>query len=287
MMSARTRSSARAPASSFGRRRRARRPADGRRAPRHAARARAARRPAASDGRRHGGDRPASRHRRRLPAWRLGARAPTHGSATLVSPSRKRVEHERDAVEVRRRARRTAAASAATARRRRTSRDSIRCVSSPRRIAPAMRALPLNVCSVRRSCARPRLPSCGLRRQARTSSPACGKSSAASSRKIGSTCASTSSRMSASGSSCASGSTNRRSDVAARSRGGARRAVRRRRRTAARRRRGRGSARRGGLGLLVRAQPRRPRASASLRARLAPSPGAVRRARAGSASASV
>ncbi len=76
----------------------------------------------------------------------------------------------------------------------------MRCASCPRRIAPAMRALPLNVCSVRRSCA---AAACRrrARRQARSSSPACGNSSAASSRKIGSTCGSTSSRMSASGSS--------------------------------------------------------------------------------------
>ncbi len=72
--------------------------------------------------------------------------------------------------------------------------DSMRCVSSPRRIAPAMRALPLNVCSVRRNSATG-LPSCGLRRHARNSSPARGNSSAASSRKMGNTCVSTSSRI--------------------------------------------------------------------------------------------
>ncbi len=79
------------------------------------------------------------------------------------------------------------------------SRDSMRCVSSPRRIAPAMRALPLNVWSVRRRCCAV-VRSRGLRRQPRTCSPACGNSSDASSRKIASTCSSTSSRMPASGS---------------------------------------------------------------------------------------
>ena len=69
---------------------------------------------------------------------------------------------------------------------------SISCVSSPKRIAPAIRALPLNVCKLRRSaCAASTLA--GLCRHARSCSPACGKSSAASSRKIGSTCSSTSS----------------------------------------------------------------------------------------------
>ena len=69
---------------------------------------------------------------------------------------------------------------------------SISCVSSPKRIAPAIRALPLSVCKLRRSaCAASTLA--GLCRHARSCSPACGKSSAASSRKIGSTCSSTSS----------------------------------------------------------------------------------------------
>ena len=84
-----------------------------------------------------------------------------------------------------------------------TSRDSIRCVSSPRRIAPAIRALPLNVCSVRRSLLRVLVGCRDWRRHARSSSPACGKSSVASSRKIGSTCASTSSRTPCSGSASA------------------------------------------------------------------------------------
>ncbi len=72
---------------------------------------------------------------------------------------------------------------------------SIRCVSSPSRIAPAMRALPLKVWSVRlRACTG--AVSAGFLRHARSCSPACGKSSAASSRKIGRTCLSTSSLMS-------------------------------------------------------------------------------------------
>ena len=74
------------------------------------------------------------------------------------------------------------------------------------RIAPAMRALPLNVCNVRRRRATAPLSS-GARRHARSSSLACGKSSAASSRKIGRTCASTSSRISARGSTRAGGRT--------------------------------------------------------------------------------
>ncbi len=85
-----------------------------------------------------------------------------------------------------------------------TRRDSIRCVSSPRRIAPAIRALPLNVCSVRRSLlACSSLP--GWRRHARSSSPACGKSSVASSRKIGRTSRSTSSCTPTRGSAATSG----------------------------------------------------------------------------------
>ena len=77
------------------------------------------------------------------------------------------------------------------------SRFSIKCASSPSLIAPAMRALPLNVCSVRCSAWEASL-SVGLRRQARSCSPVCGNNSAASSRKIGSTCRSTSSWMLAS-----------------------------------------------------------------------------------------
>ena len=81
------------------------------------------------------------------------------------------------------------------------SRDSIRCVSSPRRIAPAIRALPLNVCSVRRSCcatcvvARAAAPAAHLLARLRDRARPLPRGRSAS------TCSSTSSRMSRSGSS--------------------------------------------------------------------------------------
>ncbi len=71
---------------------------------------------------------------------------------------------------------------------------SMRWVSSPRRIAPAMRALPFSVCSARLSASAMRW-SCGCAFQSRRSLPICGTSSSASSRNTGSRCASMSSRM--------------------------------------------------------------------------------------------
>ena len=105
------------------------------------------------------------RQRRRCPCLRAARRARTRSGRDRC------------------RALRTARRSARPARRRSTAATSIRCASSPRRIAPAIRALPLSVCSVRRSCAA-LVVSSGARRQALTCSPACGKSSSASSRKI-------------------------------------------------------------------------------------------------------
>ena len=75
-----------------------------------------------------------------------------------------------------------------------STRDSIWCVSSPSAMAPAMRALPLSVCSTRRSdCAGP--DSFGFSRQPRSPAPISGTSSFASSRKIGSSSGSISSSM--------------------------------------------------------------------------------------------
>ena len=128
---------------------------------------------------------------------RLARGHPRQGDVDLATAQA--VEHESDVIEIfverveQLRACRRALPS--------SRRDSMRCASWPRRIAPAMRALPLNVCSVRRSARRRSRRRSGVRRHARSCSPACGNSSAASSRKIGSTCGSTSSRMPASGSS--------------------------------------------------------------------------------------
>ena len=90
-----------------------------------------------------------ARLRRRTPGDPSGA---SHGSDDVGLALAQRVEHERDAVEV------VSSASNSVGRGRDgriagDRRDSIRCASSPRRIAPAMRALPLNVCSVRRNSA--------------------------------------------------------------------------------------------------------------------------------------
>ena len=72
--------------------------------------------------------------------------------------------------------------------------DSSTCASSPRRINPAMRALPFKVCKWRASSITG-LWSAGRARQARMPSPTCGTISLASSRKIGSRSLSISSSM--------------------------------------------------------------------------------------------
>ena len=95
-----------------------------------------------------------------------------HSSATLVLPSR----NASSTYPIRSRSASRASKSsdvAVTGTSSTTRRDSIRCASSPRRIAPAIRALPFNVCSVRRNCRAPD-ESAGARRHPRTCSPACG-----------------------------------------------------------------------------------------------------------------
>ena len=73
-------------------------------------------------------------------------------------------------------------------------RPSIRWQSSPRRMAPAIRALPFRVCSRRRS-AWWIFSSAGLAFHSRRSAPISGTICSASSTKIGSSCASMSSRI--------------------------------------------------------------------------------------------
>ena len=99
-----------------------------------------------------------------VPAGLVRDRSPRQPRVGLADAQA--VEHERDAVERRFRAPRSARASPEAHVASRPGVDSMRCVSSPSRIAPAMRALPLNVCSVRRNSATA-LPSCGLRLHAR------------------------------------------------------------------------------------------------------------------------
>ena len=99
----------------------------------------------------------------RRPPAPLGARAAARWSC-LRAARRARTRSDRDRASSASKSSGVAATGASPV----DSRDSIRCASSPRRIAPAIRALPLNVCSVRRSCrALPQSP--GARRQPRTS----------------------------------------------------------------------------------------------------------------------
>ena len=117
---------------------------------------------------------PPAQRRRRDPAPRRRRLRPCRptSSATLVLPSRS--ASSTNAMRSRSPSRASkSSADPETGASSTSRRDSIRCTSSPRRMAPAIRALPLNVWSVRRSW-RARASSPGARRHARTRSPACG-----------------------------------------------------------------------------------------------------------------